>query len=215
MWCFQKHRKYITIGDITMNLDKLFSNLEKGGIATKYFETKEAAAEYLASSITGKKVALGGSMTLKEMGVYEALSGSNEVFWHWLDLEADRKAPTNAAEVYLCSANGIAETGEIFNIDGHGNRVAGSFYTPDYSYFIVGVNKIKPDLASAIDYARNVASPLNAKRLNAKTPCAVNADKCYDCDSPSRICRIATTIYKKPMAVKHMELIVVGENLGY
>jgi len=137
------------------------------------------------------------------------------VFWHWLALDADRKIPTNAAEVYLCSANGIAETGEIVNIDGHGNRLAGSFYIPESSYFIVGINKIKPDLASAIDYARNVASPLNAKRLKTKTPCAVNADKCYDCDSPDRICRVASIIYKKPFAVKHMEVIVIGENLGY
>ena len=198
-----------------MDLDKLFSALEKGGISAKYFENKEQARDYIASGVKGKKVALGGSVTLKEMELYEALSETNEVFWHWLAPDADRKAATNAAEVYFCSANGIAETGEIVNIDGHGNRVAGSFYTPDTSYFIVGINKIKPDLASAIDYARNVAAPLNAKRLNLKTPCAANADKCYDCNNPSRICRVATIIYQKPLAIKHMEVIVVGEKLGY
>ena len=198
-----------------MNLDKLFSALDKGGIVAKYFENKEKAVEALVSDITGKKVAFGGSMTLKEMGLYEALAGKNEVFWHWITPDADRKVHTNSAEVYMCSANGIAETGEIVNIDGHGNRVAGSFYAPQSSYFIVGINKIKPDLASAIDYARNVASPLNARRLKMKTPCAVNADKCYDCNSPDRICRVASIIYQKPLAVKHMEVIVIGENLGY
>ena len=198
-----------------MNLDKLFSALEKGGITAKYFETKEEAVKSLVADISGKKVVFGGSITLKEMGLYDALSGTNEVLWHWITPEADRKALTNSAEVYICSANGIAETGEIVNIDGHGNRIAGSFYAPESSYFIVGFNKIKPDLASAIDYARNVGGPLNAKRLNIKTPCAVNADKCYDCDSPDRICRVACIIYKKSLAVKHMEVIVIGESLGY
>ena len=198
-----------------MNLDKLFAAFEKGDIAHKYFDTKEQARDYLVSNISGKKVAFGGSITLQEMGLYEALSEKNDVQWHWKKLDADRKEFTNSSEVYLCSANGIAETGEIFNIDGHGNRIAGSFYAPKISYIVVGINKIKPDLASAIDYARNVAAPKNAKRLNMKTPCAEKADKCYDCDSPARICRVASIIYRKPLALKHLEVIVVGEHLGY
>jgi L-lactate utilization protein LutB len=198
-----------------MNLDKLFSNFEKNGIDHKYFDTKEQAHDYLVANITDKKVVFGGSATLQEMGLYDALSEKNDVFWHWITKDVDRKEPTNSAEVYLCSANGIAETGEIFNIDGHGNRIAGSFYTPDSAYMVVGINKIKPDLPSAIDYARNVASPKNAKRLNVKTPCAEKADKCYDCNSPQRICRVATIIYRKSLALKHFEVIVVGENLGF
>ena len=198
-----------------MNLDKLFASFEKGGIASKYFETKEEACDYLAGGITGKKVSFGGSVTLQEIGLYDALSKSNEVLWHWIVPELDRKVCTNTAEVYICSANGVAETGEIVNIDGYGNRIAGSFYSPEISYFVIGTNKIKPDLTSAIDYARNVASPLNAKRLNAKTPCAEKADKCYDCDSPARICRILSVIYQKPLSVKHMEVVVIGEKLGY
>ena len=198
-----------------MNLDNLFSALNKGGISTKYFETKEQARDDLATRITGKKVVFGGSVTLKEMGLHESLAEANEVFWHWLAMDAERKAPTNAAEVYICSANGIAETGEIVNIDGHGNRIAGSFYTPQTSIFVVGINKIQPDLTAAIDYARNVASPKNAQRLNTKTPCAAKADKCYDCDSPDRICRVLSVIYRKPLAVQNMEVIVVGEPLGY
>ena len=198
-----------------MNLDKLFASFEKGGIASKYFETQKEACDYLASSITGKKVRFGGSVTLQEIGLYDVLSKSNEVLWHWITPDADRKAYTNSAEVYICSANGVAETGEIVNIDGHGNRIAGSFYAPEISYFVIGVNKIKPDLTAAIDYARNVAAPLNAKRLNMKTPCAEKTDKCYDCNSPSRICRVLSVIYQKPMAVKHMEVVVIGEKLGF
>ena len=198
-----------------MDMDKLFSALEKGGISARYFDTKEEAGDAISADIKNKKVVFGGSMTLQEMGLYEKLSRDNDVFWHWIDTEAERKAPTNAAEVYICSANGLAQTGEIVNIDGNGNRLAGSFYTPEKSYIVVGTNKIRPDLASAIDYARNVASPKNAQRLNAQTPCAAKADKCYDCDSPGRICNVMSVIYRKPGSVSHMEVIVIGENLGY
>ena len=200
-----------------MNLDKLISSLEKNGIAAKYFENKEKAVEYLTSNtnIMGKKVVFGGSITLQEIGLFEPLSKVSDAYWHWHAPEADRKPPTNAAEVYMCSANGIAETGEIVNIDGHGNRIAGSFYTPKSSYFIIGVNKIKPDLTSAMDYARNVGGPMNARRLKVSTPCAEKADKCYDCNSPQRICRVSTIIHKRPLAIEHMEVVIIGENLGY
>jgi L-lactate utilization protein LutB len=198
-----------------MNLDPLFAAFKKGGVSAKYFETKEQARDDVAARINGKKVVFGGSVTLQDMGLYEALSAKNEVFWHWMALDADRKPPTNTAEVYFSSANGIAETGEIVNIDGFGNRLAGTFYTPESSFIIAGVNKIKPDLASAIDYARNIASPLNAQRLNRKTPCATKADRCYDCDSPDRICRVLSVIYAKPSALQHMEVIIVGEHLGF
>ncbi|MBE5853297.1 MAG: lactate utilization protein, partial [Lachnospiraceae bacterium] len=62
--------------------------------------------------------------------------------------------------------------------------------------------------------ARNIASPLNAKRLNRKTPCALKADKCYDCNSPERICRGLAVLWERPMSTD-VEVILVEENLGY
>ena len=112
------------------------------------------------------------------------------------------------------SVNGLAETGEIINIDGTGNRVAAIFYGHKKVYLVVGKNKIAPDYEKALWRARNIASPRNAKRLGVNTPCAVNADKCYDCKSPQRICRGLLVLWEKPMA-SDIEILLINEDLGY
>ena len=120
------------------------------------------------------------------------------------------------APVYISSANGVAETGELVNIDGTGNRVAATLYGPEKVYFIVGLNKLAPTLEAAIWRARNIASPLNAKRLNRRTPCALSeVMKCYDCQSPERICR-GMTIHMGPMkGVGETIVVLIDEELGY
>lgn len=80
---------------------------------------------------------------------------------------------------------------------------------------VVGVNKIAPDYDSALWRARNIAAPLNAKRLGRKTPCAVRGDKCYNCSSPERICRALTVLWKKPFGIKRAEVVLVDQDLGY
>ena len=175
-----------------MAFETLKSTLEKNGYTVSVFATGKEAADYLANEVKGMSVGLGGSMTLKEMGVEERLKENNTVYWHW-NTTADPKESLRQAmttDVYLLSANAIAEdTGEILNIDGTGNRVSSSLFGHKKVYFVAGKNKISPDYESALFRLRNVVSPKNAQRLGRKTPCALNADKCYNCDSPERICR--------------------------
>lgn len=66
-----------------MEQELLKNNFERHGFKTSFFDTKEAALDYLKDQISGKKVAIGGSVTAQEMGLYEALSKKNEVIWHW------------------------------------------------------------------------------------------------------------------------------------
>ena len=192
-------------------------NLRKRGIVLKVFDTKEDAASYLTQTIKGKTVGFGGSMTLEEMGLYEKLKPENTLYWHWRkEMTGDEaKAKAYTADVYITSLNGVAETGELVNIDVSGNRVAATLTKHECVYFVVGENKMAPDLHSAIHRARNVASPLNAHRLHRKTPCAVKADRCYDCKSPERICCTLNIIWERPMQVERCELILIRENLGY
>ena len=124
------------------------------------------------------------------------------------------RAEAAAAPVYLSSVNGLAETGEIVNIDGTGNRVANAMYGCESVYYVVGVNKVAPDLHAAIERARQVAAPRNAQRLQTKTPCAVDG-KCHDCRSEGRICNIMSIIMGKPNGVGHCKVLLVGETLGY
>lgn len=197
---------------------KLKNNLENKSYAVSVFDTKEAAAEYLNAQIDGKTVGFGGSVTLREMNLFAMLSTHNTVYWHDAKPESMTVAQTRTAaaraEIYLSSVNGISEQGEIVNIDNTGNRVAAISYGPDKIYLVLGFNKVAPDLTSALDRARNVAAPLNAKRLNRKTPCAVHADKCYDCKSPDRICRNLSVLWTKPSGAEY-EIILINESLGY
>ncbi len=201
-----------------MIFEKVKANLEEKGFKVTVFETAKEAAEYVDSQIDGKTVGIGGSMTVEEMGLYEKLAVHNDVRWHHRIPEGktsmEVRLAANAAEIYISSVNGLAETGEIINIDGNCNRVAAIFYGHKKVYLIAGENKLAPDYDSALWRARNIASPLNARRLNMKTPCAVNADKCYDCKSPDRICRGLSVLWSKPMTGE-FEVVLVKEKLGY
>lgn len=201
-----------------MGMDTLKTNLEERGFQVSYFETKEKAAQYISSSLSGQKIGFGGSVTLDQMGLYEKLSENNQVIWHWRVPEGktgqDMLRDAKEADVYFSSVNGIAETGEIVNIDNTGNRVAAILYGHKKVYLVVGINKLASDLNGAIDRARNIAAPPNAKRLGRKTPCAVKADKCYNCKSPDRICRALTVLWEKPAGSAY-EIILIDEELGY
>ncbi len=195
-----------------MNFTTIKKNLERNGFAVSCFETVGEANDYLAERIKGETVGFGGSVTLQEMGLYEKLEKNNTMLWHWVDPEFRHRQLE--CTTYLSSVNGAAETGELVNIDGTGNRVACTLFGPKKVYFVVGSNKICPDLPSAMKRAQNVAGPLNAKRGNFNTPC-VKTGRCHDCNSPERICR-GMVIHLRPMLwAEHTEVVLVDEKLGY
>ena len=195
-----------------MSFESVKKNLESRGFSVKTFATAGEAAAYLDSAIDGASVGFGGSMTLKDMGLYERLESHNEVCWHWVNGPEDRMKAMNT-QVYVTSANGLAETGEIINIDGSGNRVASTLYRHKKVYFVIGRNKLAPTYEEALWRARNIASPKNAQRLGVKTPCAIQGDRCYDCKSPDRICRGLVVLWG-PMIGMETEVILVDEDLG-
>ncbi len=200
-----------------MDFSKVEKNLKDKGYAVSIFAAAAEAAKYLNEQIDNQTVGVGGSMTFEQMGLFDALKSHNTVFWHWKPGEKPEKEvrlAANAAAVYISSVNGLAETGEIINIDGNCNRVASIFYGHEKVYLLVGRNKLEKDYDSALYRARNVASPLNAKRLGVKTPCAVKGDKCYDCGSPERICRGLSVLLAKPRACEY-EVVLIDEDLGY
>ena len=201
-----------------MDFSLIRTNLENKGYAVSCFETKDEATAYLVDTIKNTTVGFGGSMTLKEMDLYSKLSGENTVDWHWTPKDGQSVAQAHKAaaeaEIYICSVNGIAETGEIINIDGTGNRVASTIFGHKKVIFVVGKNKIAPDYEKAMWRARNIASPKNAQRIGVATPCAVKGDKCYNCNSKGKICRSFSVFMEKPGGSQY-EIILVNEELGY
>lgn len=200
------------------DFDLLKKNLTNLGYTVSVFDTVSEAVNYLDVKIDQQTVGFGGSMTLDEIGLYDVLSNHNRVSWHQRIPEGktsnEVREAANAADIYVSSVNGISENGEIINIDGNCNRISSIFYGHKKVYLVAGENKIEKDYDTALYRARNIAAPLNAKRLGVKTPCAIKADKCYDCKSPARICRGLSVLWGPPMTGE-FEVILIHENLGY
>lgn len=193
---------------VSTELTELAGVLASKGYAARAFATKEEATEYLAGAIRGTTVAFGGSVTLRETGLFDRLAERNAVVWHWRNAEGKSAAETlrearNAA-VYVSSVNAIAATGELVNIDGNGNRVAETSFGHERVYFVVGRNKLAPTLAEALQRAYSVAAPKNAARLNPDAPAP----------DVSRICRVVSVFNAAPLAAKY-EVVLVDESLGY
>lgn len=142
-----------------MDVEKLVQALEKNRYSVSCFDTREAAADYLDSRIDGKTVGFGDSATLLSMGLPERLASHNEVHspMHENDIGRFIEAAGEClqTQVFLTSANAVAESGELVNLDGTGNRVSGSLFGHEKVYFVVGWNKMETTLERAIWRARN------------------------------------------------------------
>ena len=196
-----------------MAFEAVKKNLEERGYTVRVFSTGREAADYLDAAMDGKSVGFGGSATLDALGLYERLGTHNQVIWHWKQEPGPARRAAMQTDVYLTSVNGLAETGELVNIDGCGNRAASTLFGHEKVYFVIGRNKLAPTYDEAVWRARNIASPRRAKQLGKKTPCVVNCDRCYDCKSPERICRGLVTMWG-PMIGMEAEVVLVDEDLG-
>lgn len=195
-----------------MNIEKTIKSLELRRFKVSHFATSAEAADYLCGAIRGTSVGIGGSKTVDQLGIYERLTENNEVYWHWKVPGAETLEKANAAHVYLSSANAISENGEILNIDGRGNRLAGQVYGNKKVYIVAGTNKICPDFDSALYRARNVAAVQNSRRFENSNPCRIDG-KCHDCRMESRICNALLVLWG-PMMGMETEIVLIDEELG-
>lgn len=197
----------------------IIKNLEKRHMEGYYCATKEeAVAKALELMPAGSSIGWGGSMTLSETGLMEALK---EKDYRLIDRMAG-KTPKETkklyseicmADCYLMSTNAITLDGELVNIDGRGNRVAFLCFGPDSVIILAGMNKVVPDVKAGIDRVRNMAAPPNTVRLNRNTPCS-ETGKCADCLSPDCICG-QTVITRLSMVPGRIKVVLIGEELGY
>jgi len=201
-----------------MNLEQVYAALQSNGFSARIFSTGAAAAQAVLQSIpAGASVGIGGSMTVKSLGLHETLADAGHpVYWHWFAAEEDRAATlaaAAAADVYLASSNAVSATGELVNIDGTGNRVAAQFWGPRRVILLCGRNKICPDVPAALQRVKAEACPANARRLGLSTPCALTG-KCTDCHSPERFCRV-TSILSRPTPGRDISVWLIDDDLGY
>jgi len=181
-----------------------------------YAEDKEAALRLALTLIPeGATVTMGGGMSVKEIGLVDALKAGNYRFIDRAEYQNPREAMLLAydADVFLAGTNAITEDGILVNIDGNANRVSAMAFGPKKLVLIVGMNKIAKDLDSAMKRARGVAAPINVQRFGLNTPCS-KTGTCTDCKSPDTICcQFLITRYSRH--TDRIHVILVGESLGY
>ncbi|MBR5345805.1 MAG: lactate utilization protein [Clostridia bacterium] len=184
---------------------------------TGYYAADKAEALRIALSLIpeGSSVTMGGAMSAHEIGLVQALKDGN---YNFIDRDAyeDKRAAMLAAydaDVFLSSANAMTEDGILVNIDGNANRVSAIAQGPRKVVFIVGMNKVTPDLDTAMKRARNVAAPINAVRIGTDTPCT-RTGTCMDCKSPDTICcQFLITRFSRHKDRIHV--VLCGEDLGF
>ena len=201
-----------------MDVYSVAENLRKRRFLAEVCPTVADARARVLEIAGDRSVGIGGSRSVGEAGLYDALKAhGNAVLCHTLvppeEKEAMRRA-ANAAEVYLCSANAVTADGVIVNIDGTGNRVAGTLYGPHTVIMLVGRNKLAEDIAAGVERTKRDCCPNNARRIGVKTPCAATG-KCADCASAARMCN-ATVLHEYPTRnVTAFHVLLVDEELGW
>jgi DeoR/GlpR family transcriptional regulator of sugar metabolism len=189
-------------------------------MAGYYVEDEQALFALLSELLTaGETIGCGDSVTLEETGVFEYLRSGKYVFYdkHRPDLSSEEKKALYLknfhADTFITGTNAVTADGELFNIDGNGSRVAPMIYGPRQVIVIVGTNKIADNADDAIRRARQIAAPLDAKRLNKDTPC-VKLGTCIDCAHEQRICNTFVLITGQ-FQKDRIKVILLNGEYGY
>ena len=195
---------------------KVVAGFESRNMKAYYAKDKEEALKIALGLIPeGSSVTMGGAMSAHEIGLVDAVKKGNYNFID-RDTAEDKRAAMLAAydaDYFLTSANAVTEDGVMVNIDGNSNRVSAIAQGPKHVIAIIGMNKVCPDVDSAMKRARNVAAPINAQRFGLATPCA-KTGACANCKSPDTICcQFLITRYSRHEG--RIQVVLVNDNLGF
>ncbi len=203
---------------LNARMKRILERLEKNNFRAAFVNDKAEALSLVKAIVReGAYTASGGSMTLKETGIMDYLTASTDYHREYRD--------AYNAEFYLSSANAITEHGEIYQVDGTSNRISALSYGPEHVIIVAGINKIVPDLRSAVARVKISAAPPNAIRLCRETPC-VHSGECVaavsderhfgalGCESEERIC-CNTLIMGHQRDKGRVTVIIIGEEYGY
>jgi len=202
------------------SIQTVIDNLKKHNMAGYFVENQSELIHLLQGLIPKESiVGSGDSVTLEQTGVFDFLRNGDYMFHDkfkpGLSTEEKRTLYLKnfSADTFITGSSAVTMDGKIFNIDGNGSRVAPMLYGPSQVIIVIGTNKIVPDLTAAIKCTRQIAAPLDAKRLNKDTPCT-KLGRCIDCNHKARICNDFVLITGQ-FAADRIKVIIVNEALGY
>lgn len=200
--------------------DTMIQNLAKRNMEGYFAETKEEAVKLIMDKFLtdGASVCFGGSMSLTESGLMNAIRQSSCILYDRTTAKTpealkEMKAKMINSDYFLMSTNAITTDGELINIDGTGNRVCYLCYGPEHVIILAGMNKVVSGVEDGVRRVRDIASPPNTIRLNKNTPCA-KTGRCGDCYSPDCICS-QIVITRRSGVKNRIKVVLVAEELGY
>lgn len=201
-------------------IKRTMAALERNNIKPYYAETREQLLDIVRELVKNDRlITAGGSVTLEESGVKQLL------MTEYKGIYLDRSEGTTPEEVddilhkafvsdsFFASSNAVTEEGELYNVDGRGNRVSAMIFGPRQVVLVVGVNKIVKDMDEAVCRVEKIAAPLNTKRLHSQTPCEVTGE-CSHCRSSGRICCSYVRMGQQRVPDR-IKVIILNENIGY
>ena len=201
-------------------VSKAILNLHRNNMAGYFVENKEELLQLKASFMKkGETVGCGDSVTLEESGVFEFVRRGDFVFYdkHQIGLTPEEKRAIYLKNfdtvTFLTGTNAVTLDGKLFNIDGNGSRVAPMLYGPKQVIVVVGINKLTDTVEDAMERARQIAAPLDAKRLNKDTPCT-KLGRCIDCRHEQRICNDFVLIARQ-FIKDRIKVIIVNQAYGF
>ncbi len=210
------------------SLENVVANLRKNHLNPQVVPSMVDVVPLIEQILNdGDTVAVGGSVTLDETGVIDLLRNGK---YQFLDRYAQGLTREEQEEIfrrsffadtYICSSNALTEQGELYNVDGTGNRVAAMAYGPKRVIVVVGVNKIVKNLDEAAKRVKTCAAPPNTRRLGFDTYCnkvghcmKVDGTMTEGCASDMRICcSYLVTGYQRK--TDRIHVILVQEPCGY
>ncbi len=209
---------------------KVLENLQKNGMEAVLLASRAEVLDKLSELIpAGAVVAHGGSMTLAECGAVDWLKAQTGLCY--LDRDKPGLSPEERtelmrqallADVYLSSVNAITEAGELYCVDGTGNRVAALLYGPKQVVLVAGVNKIVPDLKAAEVRVKKIACPANTVRLDRPTYCREKGEcRAFLDGNPTLTSGCGKTsicndfVVMKNQRPGRITVLLVAEDLGY
>lgn len=211
-------------------VEATLKNLKRNRMEAYYVDTKEQACDLVKTLVQpGATVSCGGSVTLKQTGVYDIIASGD---YDFLDRSACKTAEETdalyrqvfSADAFFTSANAVTENGELYNVDGNSNRVAAIVFGPKSVICVCGVNKLVKNIDEAIRRVKTKAAPPNTVRLGIETPCAKtgacislkqeDSDMCAGCHGDGRIC-CNYVVSAQQRHINRIKVIIIGEEYGY